>query len=182
MPRVRIEREMRGRPDGYREDYVRQARVHAKLGATDEDLGELFEVSPRTIRRWISIHKEFAEAIHEGQMEAFNPRVVRSLAQRAIGYVTEASESKVLRDGSIITYPIKKVYPPDVTACIFWLKNRMPTEWRDVQDHILQHQNLDKLTSKEILDDIRKEAAQLGISFSLPKTPRPTADGGHSRH
>jgi hypothetical protein len=27
--------------------------------------------------------------------------------------------------------------PPDVTAQIFWLKNRKPTEWRDVQQ--LEH-------------------------------------------
>jgi hypothetical protein len=29
--------------------------------------------------------------------------------------------------------------PPDVTACIFWLKNRDPEHWRDVQnvDHVL---------------------------------------------
>jgi hypothetical protein len=24
--------------------------------------------------------------------------------------------------------------PPNVTACIFWLKNRRPSEWRDVQN------------------------------------------------
>jgi hypothetical protein len=23
--------------------------------------------------------------------------------------------------------------PPDVTACIFWLKNRKPADWRDAQ-------------------------------------------------
>ena len=23
--------------------------------------------------------------------------------------------------------------PPNVTACVFWLKNRRPSEWRDVQ-------------------------------------------------
>ena len=29
--------------------------------------------------------------------------------------------------------------PPDVTACIFWLKNRDPQHWRDVQqmEHVL---------------------------------------------
>jgi hypothetical protein len=29
--------------------------------------------------------------------------------------------------------------PPDVTAQIFWLKNRKPVEWRDVQqmEHVL---------------------------------------------
>jgi hypothetical protein len=29
--------------------------------------------------------------------------------------------------------------PPDVTACIYWSKNRMPDRWRDQQqiDHVL---------------------------------------------
>jgi hypothetical protein len=27
--------------------------------------------------------------------------------------------------------PLTKHYPPDTTACIFWLKNRKPKEWRD---------------------------------------------------
>jgi hypothetical protein len=29
--------------------------------------------------------------------------------------------------------PIVEHVPPDVTAQIFWLKNRKPVEWRDVQ-------------------------------------------------
>jgi hypothetical protein len=33
------------------------------------------------------------------------------------------------------------------TACIFWLKNRMPKDWRDVRDHVVEHQNLDKFRS-----------------------------------
>jgi hypothetical protein len=35
--------------------------------------------------------------------------------------------------------PYREHVPPDVTACIFWLKNRKPSEWRDVQnvEHVL---------------------------------------------
>jgi hypothetical protein len=35
--------------------------------------------------------------------------------------------------------PYVEHMPPDVTACIFWMKNRMPERWRDVQnvDHVL---------------------------------------------
>ena len=35
--------------------------------------------------------------------------------------------------------PYVEHVPPDVTACIFWMKNRMPEHWRDVQnvDHVL---------------------------------------------
>jgi hypothetical protein len=35
--------------------------------------------------------------------------------------------------------PYVEHVPPDVTACIFWLKNRRPQDWRDVQqmEHVL---------------------------------------------
>jgi hypothetical protein len=39
--------------------------------------------------------------------------------------------------GEIVQTPIRKFYPPDTTAAIFWLKNRKPGEWRDKQE--LEH-------------------------------------------
>lgn len=35
--------------------------------------------------------------------------------------------------------PYREHVPPDVTACIFWLKNRKPADWRDAQqmEHVL---------------------------------------------
>jgi hypothetical protein len=70
---------------------------------------------------------------------------------------------------------VGKHYPADVTACIFWLKNRLPAEWRDRQDQrhtIVQ----DNRTAAEILADLRREMAEMGIdlvprddgSFGLP--------------
>ena len=34
----------------------------------------------------------------------------------------------------IVKTPIRKRYPPDVVACIFWLKNRRPDIWRDKRE------------------------------------------------
>ena len=65
-------------------------------------------------------------------------RVVRSLYQRAIGYVTETT--KVMMVGGkpeIITY--KEQVPPDTTAMIFWLKNRRPQEWREKSEVFFKH-------------------------------------------
>jgi len=33
--------------------------------------------------------------------------------------------------------PYVEHVPPDVTACIFWLKNRDPQHWRSAQEHVL---------------------------------------------
>lgn len=179
MPRVRINRDRRGRPDEYNPEYARMAQAHCRLGATDDDLADLFGVSTSTIRNWISRHRAFAEAVSAGMLQVFSPRVVRSLAQRAIGYVVDTVENKVMRDGSIVRYGVRKHYPPDVTACIFWLKNRMPEDWKDVQDHVIKNNNLDRVTSAELLAEIRREAQELGI---LPQNlPRGVA-GGDSRN
>ena len=167
MSRIRITRDRRGRPDQYQPDYARQAMAHCKLGATDSDLANLFECSIGTIHNWLVKHKEFSEAVKTGMMEYFSPRVARSLAQRAIGYAIDVEEVKITKDGDEIRYTVRKHYPPDVTACIFWLKNRDPENWRDVQEH--KHQNLDNLTSRELLDEIRKEAAALGITPPLSR-------------
>ena len=43
----------------------------------------------------------------------------------------------VSKDGEVTRVAVEKHYPPDVTACIFWLKNRMREEWRDKQE--VQH-------------------------------------------
>ena len=34
-------------------------------------------------------------------------------------------------DGEIVRTTVRRHYPPDVTACIFWLKNRQREHWRD---------------------------------------------------
>jgi hypothetical protein len=49
--------------------------------------------------------------------------------------------------------PYVEHMPPDVTACIFWMKNRMPERWRDVQ-------NVDHVLGKYIISDRPMTAEQ----------------------
>ena len=106
-------------------------------------------------------HKEFGEAVAQSK-NAFDVRIERALAQRGIGYEVDFIRKKVLSGGKVVPYKVCKHYPPDVTACIFWLKNRNPKQWRDVQDHV-HDDRLDKLTSEELLEEIRADALELGI-------------------
>jgi hypothetical protein len=48
----------------------------------------------------------------------------------------------------------------DVTAMIFWLKNRRPAQWRDVQkvDHAVRLR-----TPQEILEDLRQDMIAMGL-------------------
>jgi peptidoglycan/xylan/chitin deacetylase (PgdA/CDA1 family) len=50
------------------------------------------------------------------------------------------------------------------------------------RDHTFQHNNLDKLSPKELLDEIRKEAAELGILIVDPSAALPKPNGGKKKH
>ena len=161
-------RRPRGRPSTYQDSYARMARIICSKGGTDADLSEAFSVSITQIQHWQTMHPEFGAAVRYGKAEVFDPKVERALAQRALGYTIDCEEVKVNKDGDVIRYPIRKHFPPDVTACIFWLKNRQPKKWRDVWkiDHSGKV-STEGLTAEQILNEIRQEAATLGLS--LPK-------------
>lgn len=116
------------RPTKYKPEYANQAAVACKLGATDQDLSELFSVSRSTINLWKIEFPEFSDAL-KAPKEIADSRVERSLYQRAIGYSHEEDDIRVV-DNQIVVTPTIKHYPPDTTACIFWLKNRMPEQYR----------------------------------------------------
>lgn len=99
------------------------------MGATDAELASAFNVNTSTIWRWQSEFPEFCNALKSGKVEA-DDRVQRSLYQRAIGYTFD-SEKVFCNNGKVVTTPVVEHAPPDVTACIFWLKNRRKDEWRD---------------------------------------------------
>ena len=52
--------------------------------------------------------------------------VERSLYHRANGYSYDAVKIFCSKDGKVTKVPYREHVPPDVTACIFWLKNRKP--------------------------------------------------------
>jgi hypothetical protein len=158
-----------GQPPVYRKEFARMAEKHCELGATDADLADLFEVSTTAIENWYHRHPEFGAAVRRGKAEVFDPKVQRSLAQRALGYAVDVQEVKVLSDGTVVRYDIRKQYPPDTTACIFWLKNRDPKQWRDVQNH--EHTGkvgLDKVVKEELLDEIRRDISEMGLMGDEP--------------
>lgn len=164
-PPTQVPQQGPGRPATYEDRFAAMAEAHCKLGATDADLADLFGVTVMAIKNWMSRHPEFGAAVRHGKAEVFDPKVERSLAQKALGYSVDVEEVKILQSGREVRYTIRKHYPPDTTACIFWLKNRNPQQWRDVQDH--RHTGkleLEKLTSEELLDMLKKEAVELGLS------------------
>lgn len=126
---------MAGRPTDYKPEYAPQAEKLCKLGATDKELADFFEVVESTLNAWKLDHVEFSESIKAGK-DLADANVADRLYQRAMGFEHDSEEIKVVSDGqgagsSIERVPTRKIYPPDTAAAIFWLKNRQKAKWRD---------------------------------------------------
>lgn len=122
----------RGRPSPYKEEYAEQAAKLCALGATDQEMADFFNVDVRTFYRWKAQHDNFCQAIKTAK-EIADERVERSLYEKAVGYERDEVDIRVV-EGEIIQTPIRKFFPPDSTAAIFWLKNRKPEQWREKQE------------------------------------------------
>lgn len=123
-----------GRPTSYNPEYVKTAKKLAQFGATDAEMAEFFEVAQSTFYLWKATHKEFSEAVSMAKV-AFDDRIERSLAMRAVGY--DHDEEKVFFPAGSkepVKVTVRKHYTGSDTAAIFWLKNRRPELWRDRQE------------------------------------------------
>lgn len=94
-----------GRPTKFNSSRIEQVKSFSSIGLTIPEIAKLMKVSPRTISGWMETNEDFLQARKKG-MEISDQRVVESLYKQAL-------------KGNVI-------------ACIFWLKNRQPDKWRDV--------------------------------------------------
>lgn len=121
------------RPSRYDRGFCVQARKLCRLGATDIEIADFFGVAISTLYLWKVGHREFSEALKEGKAEA-DGRVEASLYHRAVGYSHDAVKIFNDKEIGVTEVPYREHYPPDTTACIFWLKNRQAARWRDKQE------------------------------------------------
>src|SRR4051794_687430 len=103
---------MRGRKTKYFPEMCEQVEKLGMLGATDQEIADFLNIEESTLNDWKLKRPEFSESINKGKILA-DTNVAHSLYKRAIGW---------------------KNLPPDVAACIFWLKNRRKGNWRDKID------------------------------------------------
>jgi hypothetical protein len=131
-----------GRPKekpGDKCDLVQIERL-AGLGFTDKEIAGIIGIAERTITDWKK-DAEFSAVLKRGKAVK-DSEVVQSLHKMAIGYKVceksfeaikygagEAGQGKITKHQLVKTV-IKNVQP-NVTAAIFWLKNRQPDRWRD---------------------------------------------------
>jgi hypothetical protein len=124
-------KEGRASKSAYHPGFDRRATDYAMLGASNEELAQLFGVSVSAIQKWLVERPSFARAVRKGRVEA-DAKVARSMYRAAVGY--KHGETRVRRDqkGQIIEKTeIRKEQAPNVNAGVLWLTNRAGSKWRD---------------------------------------------------
>src|SRR5262249_54514915 len=117
-------------PSSYQAEFAEQARkLCLLLGADDQELARFFDVPPATLQEWLASVTEFAAAVRAGRTPA-DADVADRLWRRAVGYSHDAVRI-FSHQGKALEVAYTEHYPPDTTACLFWLKSRQPDRWRE---------------------------------------------------
>lgn len=103
----------------------------ARDGLTDDQISHNMGVSRSTLNEWKNRFPALSDALKKGK-EVADILVENALFKRACGYKTvEVKRVQRGSEGMEVVSETEKEVPPDVTAAIFWLKNRRPDAWRD---------------------------------------------------
>nr|WLJ25822.1 MAG: terminase small subunit [Firmicutes phage HS10] len=92
-------------------------------------------IVPSTFYEWKKSYSEISEALKRGK-EVIDDEAEEALIKAMIGYYAEETRTIIQVVDGKETKRIEKInryYPPNVTAIIFWLKNRRPQKWRDIK-------------------------------------------------
>lgn len=139
----------------YEKDFhCKVAKICAAAGLTDVETSKQLEIARSTLNLWKKKYPEFKKAMKVGKNYS-DEKVIKSLYERALGYAYQETE---IIDGpkGVTTRESNKEMAPDVTAMIFWLKNRRPEEWRDRHD-INVTGNVDYQKQRKKITDIFKK-------------------------
>lgn len=101
-----------------------------KDGEIEATICKRLGVSVSVFNEYKQKYPELVEALKNGK-EDIDYMVENSLLKRALGYKYKEVHKMITDAGETITKEILKEVPPDVTAQIYWLKNRKPVQWRD---------------------------------------------------
>lgn len=127
----------------------------AKDGLTEEQIAKNMGISRPTLWDWKKKEVNIFNAIKKGRGVA-DYEIENALFKSAIGYTIVLNEEKVTKDGDVVNTKRDVHFPPNVTAQIFWLKNRKSKQWRDKVDDYATSNELTKVD--ELLAKINEEA------------------------
>ena len=98
----------------------------ARDGLTDEQIAENMGIGYSTLQAWKSRFKDIQDALKKGK-EVVDRQVENALLKRALGFYY--TEDIATPKGDVVE--VTRYEKPDVTAAIFWLRNRKADTWRN---------------------------------------------------
>lgn len=101
----------------------------AMNGATNKEIAARLHISMSTLTRYAKKHKELDTALTRGK-EVVDDEVQNALLKRALGYKHNEITQERHGDAMRVSKVIQKEIPPDVGACVVWLANRRPAQWK----------------------------------------------------
>ena len=125
--------------DWLTEDGLLKVQGWARDGLSNEQIAHNIGINKDTLYEWQKRFSDFSDALKKGK-EVVDREVENAMLKRALGYeYDEVTQEPVTdKDTGItemrVTKVVTKQIVPDVTAQIFWLKNRKPAEYRDKHD------------------------------------------------
>jgi hypothetical protein len=160
----------KGRPSNYAPELCGQVTDLCKLGATDVEMAEFFDISRQTFDTWKKKHPDFLAAIKAGKIIA-DMQVANSLFKRATGY--EQTVTKIVGKGDAArAVEVTEIVPADPASCMFWMKNRRKNEWRDKQE--IEHKGALDVNLDEVRDGLQRKfdrIAGTGGAAAVAKKP-----------
>ena len=136
------------------EDGLLKIQGWARDGLIEKQIAHNMGVCITTLKEWKKIFPEIAEALRKGK-EVVDREVENALFKSALGFTKKVKKpvrikdteydpktGKKIRDIEKWVQVEEEVYiQPQVTAQIFWLKNRKPDQWREKNDLTLTPSN-----------------------------------------
>lgn len=123
----------RGKPSKLTPKNVDTALKLAKKGVLDKDIAQVIGIHPQNFSAWKGSYSEFADALVEAR-EAPTKLIETALFRSAVGYTHNDEKIFVSKHGKVTRVPTIKHYAPNPTSMLFWLKNKAPKVWREMQD------------------------------------------------
>lgn len=125
------------------EDSLALLGAWARAGLTQEQIAKNMGISLSTFKEWLKKYPAISAAIKIGKEQA-DYVMENALYKKGTGYTVRVRkpfklktveynhEGRKIKEQEKIEYAeYDEYFPPDVTAQIFWLKNRKPETWRD---------------------------------------------------
>lgn len=154
------------------EENIALIKAWRRDGLKYEQIAKNIGITEKTLYEWQNKYSDICEALKKGK-ELADIEVENATFKSAIGFHEKVSKpikvtkktfdeetGRIVSSIEEIKFVEEDVYfPPNMTAAIFWLKNRKPNEWKD-RNITVGSQKQDDITddfSQSIKDLVEKE-------------------------